>query len=130
MRFIPGLTATLLGLASAAVFAQATSGPAATPGIDKRQQRQEQRIEQGQASGALTKRENRRLEHQQAHIERAEDKAKADGKVTAGERKHLHAMQNKASRNIHHQKHDAQVVPGSKAAGQAQMPPSAVKTAP
>ena len=130
MRFIPSLTATLFGLASAAVFAQAASGPAATPGIDKRQQRQEQRIEQGQASGALTKRENRRLEHQQAHIERAEDKAKADGKVTAGERKHLHAMQNKASRNIHHQKHDAQVVPGSKAAGQAQMPPSAVKTAP
>jgi hypothetical protein len=43
--------ATVLGLASAAVFAQAASAPAATPGIDKRQQRQEQRIEQGQASG-------------------------------------------------------------------------------
>ena len=130
MKLIPTLTATMLGLATAAVFAQAASGPAATPGIDMRQQRQEQRIEQGQASGALTKRENRHLEHQQAHIGRAEDKAKADGKVTAGERKHLQAMQNRASRNIHHQKHDAQAVPGSKAAGQGQMPPSAAKPSP
>ena len=96
---------------SAAVLAQAASGPAATPGIDKRQERQEKRIEQGQASGTLTKRENRRLEHQQARIERAEDKAKADGTVTAGERKHLHGMQDKASKRIHRQKHDAQIAP-------------------
>lgn len=105
--------AAVLGLSSAAVFAQAASAPAATPGVDKRQQRQEQRIEQGQASGALTARESRRLEHQQARIERAEDKVKADGSVTAGERKHLHHMQDHANKRIHRQKHDAQTRTGN-----------------
>jgi hypothetical protein len=114
MRLIPLLTSTLLGLSSAAVFAQAASAPAATPGIDQRQQKQEQRIEKGQASGALTQRENRRLERQQARIEQAEDKAKADGQVTAGERKKLHGMQDKASHRIYRQKHDAQTAPGAK----------------
>jgi len=134
MKLLRTLTATavaaVLGLASAAVFAQAASAPAATPGIDKRQLRQEQRTEQGQASGALTTRENRRLEHQQARIERAEDKAKADGTVTAGERKRLHGMQDHASKRIHRQKHDAQTQGGHQHNGQRRMPPSGPGTGP
>jgi hypothetical protein len=116
MRLISALTATALSLVSAAVCAQAASGPAATPGIDQRQARQEQRIEQGQASGQLTKRETRRLEHHQARIERTEGRAQADGTVTAAERHHLHHMQDGASKRIHHQKHDAQTAKPAKAA--------------
>lgn len=103
MKLHTALTATLLFTVSAAAFAQA-----ATPRIDNRQERQEKRIEQGQASGALTARENARLEAQQTRIERAEDRAKADGTVTAAERARLTHKQNKASRNIYRQKHDAQ----------------------
>lgn len=108
MRLVTALFASTLSLASAAVFAQAASSPTATPRVDQRQANQQQRIEQGKASGELTRPEARRLQHQQAHIQHAEDKAKADGTVTAGERKHLHHMQDHASKRIHRQKHDAQ----------------------
>jgi hypothetical protein len=87
---------------SAAVLAQA--GPAAsgaTPGVDQRQARQAQRIEQGKASGELNQREARRLERQQKGVARAEARAKADGTVTAQERKRLHRMQDGTSQRIH-----------------------------
>jgi hypothetical protein len=103
----------LLTLAGAAASAQ-TAAPAPganTPRIDQRQARQEQRIDKGIASGALTTRETRRLEKEQALVNRAE--AKADGSVTAQERKHLHKMQNHASRDIYHQKHDRQTAAGA-----------------
>lgn len=100
-----------LAVAAAGAFAQAASAPAGTPGIDQRQARQEQRIDKGIASGALNKRETRRLEREQVVINRAEDKAKADGTVTETERKRLHKMQNHASRDIRRQKHDAQSAP-------------------
>ena len=114
MQIKTTLATLTLGLASVAAFAQAT-GPAATPGIDKRQANQEQRIDQGVASGQLTKRETRRLEREQTAINKAEDKAKADGTVTAQERKKIHVMQDRASKDIHHQKHDAQHKPGASA---------------
>ncbi|MFO1326411.1 MAG: hypothetical protein U1F56_03555 [Rubrivivax sp.] len=111
---------TFLGLLIAsgtfAAFAQTPPAPgASTPGVDARQQRQEQRIEQGKASGELTKREAHRLERQQKRIDRAEAKAKADGTVTAGERAKLQGMQDNASRNIRHQKHDRQHRPAKAA---------------
>lgn len=103
------LAGVVLAAVSAASVAQiAAPAPAGTPGIDRRQANQEQRIDRGIASGALTRREIRRLEKEQAVINRAEDKAKADGAVTAQERKRLHRMQNHASRDIYRQKHDAQ----------------------
>jgi len=49
-----------------------------------------------------------RLEKEQAHINKAEDKAKADGSVTAQERERLTKMQKHASRDIYRQKHDKQ----------------------
>ena len=75
----------MLAVAGAAASAQtAASAPGAnTPRVDQRQANQEQRIDQGIASGALTKRETRRLEKEQTVINKAEDKAKADGTVTA-----------------------------------------------
>ena len=124
MKIHHTLTLALLSVAAAAasttVFAQAASSPAATPGIDARQARQEPRIDQGVASGQLNKRETRRLDREQGAIQRVENKAKADGTVTAHERKHLHRKQNHASKDISRQKHDAQ----------KRMPPSGPGTGP
>jgi uncharacterized membrane protein YebE (DUF533 family) len=91
-------------------FAQ-TSGPAATPGIDQRQANQEQRIDQGVASGQLTKPETRRLEQGQNHVERMETRAKSDGVVTKQERGRIHHAQDTQSKRIYRQKHDSQARP-------------------
>lgn len=107
------LAAAGLTLCAAGVFAQAASAPAATPRIDQRQANQERRIDQGVASGALTRRETHRLERQQAAVDRAENQAKADGTVTRHERRQLHRMQNHTGRSIKRQKHDTQVAPKS-----------------
>lgn len=113
MNTSPKALLALIALSFAALSAQAqpAATSAATPRVDKRQANQEKRIDQGVASGQLTPKETRRLEREQAAINRAENKAKADGVVTAGERKHLTHMQNKASKDIHHQKHDKQHAP-------------------
>jgi hypothetical protein len=86
----------------------------ATPGVDKRQANQEQRIDQGVASGELNQREAHRLQQQQAALRKAERKAKADGTVTHAERKRLHRAQNEVSGNIAQQKHDGQKAGGGK----------------
>lgn len=93
-----------LAMAGAA-FAQADP---ATPRVDRREARQQKRINQGVASGQLTPKEAARMEAQQGRIENAEARAKSDGVVTAKERAALAKRQNKASRNIHRNKHDAQ----------------------
>lgn len=99
--------ALLIGLIAAAaavpVYAQT-----ATPGVDARQERQQQRIDQGVASGELNKREAARLERQQGRIAAHEEAAKADGVVTREERAKLHREQNRASRHIAKEKHDRQ----------------------
>ena len=97
--FLIGLLATA---AAVPVYAQTT------PGVDARQERQEQRIDQGVASGELNQREAGRLERQQDRIQGMEEKAKADGTVTNQERRQLNRAQNRASRNIAREKHDRQ----------------------
>lgn len=82
--------------------------PAATPGIDKRQANQQQRIDQGVKSGELTSREAARLEKGQERVQTMEEKAKADGKVTAKERAKIHKAQDGQSRKIAREKHDRQ----------------------
>lgn len=79
-----------------------------TPNIDQRQQNQQQRIDQGIQSGALTTREASRLEKGQEHIQNMENKAKSDGTVTAQERKRLEHAENVQSQHIYRQKHDRQ----------------------
>ncbi len=81
---------------------------AGTPNLDARQARQNARIEQGVASGALTAREAARLDAQQHRIARREARAKSDGMVTRRERAQLQRSAHRASRNIRHQKHDRQ----------------------
>jgi hypothetical protein len=79
-----------------------------TPRIDERQAHQEQRIDQGIASGELTRREAQRLDQQQDRIDRYENKAQADGRVTVKERARITHAQQHASYSIYRQKHDRQ----------------------
>ena len=106
--------AALCGLSLSALAQSATPAAAAqTPVVDQRQQRQEARIQQGVASGALTRREARRLHREQSAVAGAEAQAKADGVVTPKERARLQRMQNKSSRDIYRQKHDRQRAAGA-----------------
>ena len=100
----------LLGCAAATAFAQTPpAGAASTPLVDARQQRQEARINQGAASGALTPHETRRLHREQRAINRAESQRQGRRhRDRTGERAKLHHMQDHASRDIHRQKHDRQ----------------------
>lgn len=115
MKKMPLVAAAVLALTAFAASAQtAASAPGTnTPRIDQRQANQEKRIDQGVASGELTRREARKLNREQAAINAAEDKAKADGTVTAKERARLHKAQNHASRDIRRQKHDSQDRPAA-----------------
>lgn len=102
------VAAALAAFASAA-HAQAQD-PAATPGIDKRQEAQQTRIDKGLASGQLTGKEATRLERHQGRIQKMESAAKADGTVTQNERVRIHHAQDRESRHIRHEKHDRQRV--------------------
>lgn len=81
---------------------------ASTPRIDQRQANQQQRIDQGAQSGALTQREAARLQHGQEHVQNLENKATADGKVTAKERARIEHAQDVQSRRVYREKHDRQ----------------------
>lgn len=76
------------------------------PGIQQREVNQENRIDQGVASGRLTPKEAGRLDAQQARIQQREARMKADGNLTAAERRRLTRQQNRASRNIYRLKHN------------------------
>lgn len=99
--------AFLISLITAAV-AVPVYAQTATPGIDARQERQQQRIDQGVASGELNQREAGRLERQQDRIQGMENKAKADGVVTKQERRQLNRSQDRTGRHIAKEKHDRQ----------------------
>jgi hypothetical protein len=75
---------------------------------DRRQERQEQRIDKGVQSGALTPREARRVQAGQRHVEGLETRAQADGTVTPREKARLEHAQDVQSKRIYRQKHDRQ----------------------
>ncbi|MFO1426847.1 MAG: hypothetical protein U1F11_07700 [Steroidobacteraceae bacterium] len=102
-----GISAAALAVASVLSIAPVLAGDQ-TPGLDKRQENQAERIENGAESGQLTRRETRRLVHGQKELARDEAAAKADGTVTARERARLQREANQQSRRIAKQKHDAQ----------------------
>ena len=77
-------------------------------GINAREHREQQRINQGIRSGELTRREARRLEAGLARIRIDERYARADGNVTPRERARLERELNRESRGIYRQKHDGQ----------------------
>lgn len=96
------IAALIVSAVSFSAFAQTN-----TPKVDKRQIKQEQRIDQGVASGQLTAAETAKLERQGAKIDAREQAAKADGVVTKAERAKLHAAQDRASATIYRKKHNA-----------------------
>ena len=98
---------SLAGLFLTVPFA-ASAQSTATPRIDRRQANQEQRIQHGEQSGALTTNEAARLEKSQDHLQNVEGKVKADGVVTGKERVRLTRAENKQSARIYRQKHDPQ----------------------
>ena len=77
-----------------------------TPAVDGRQAAQRSRINQGVASGEVTRIEAAKLRSEQRRIKRTERRAKADGRVTRNERVELHRRQNQAGRKIRSEKHD------------------------
>jgi hypothetical protein len=100
------LLVLMMGASPATGLAQ--SGNLSTPRIDQRQESQQQRLNRGVTSGALTEKEAARLQNEQDRIQKAEDKAAADGKVTRKERARIEHRQDQASKHIYRQKHDRQ----------------------
>ena len=98
------IVAALAGLTmlSAAVPASAQ--------VDYREHRQEQRIHQGERSGALTPREAGRLEDRERHIHyrEANMRWRHNGHLSPHDRRVLRHRQNVTSRHIYRQKHDWQ----------------------
>jgi hypothetical protein len=78
------------------------------PGVNARQQHQQQRIEQGVRSGELTRGETHRLEAERRGIAHEARLYKADGRLSPAERADLRRDQDRASRDIYRQKHDAE----------------------
>lgn len=111
-QFTPHRTGLALLAATLALTLGFGAAPAAaqTP-VDTRETNQTNRIAQGTSSGALTRREQLRLQREQQRIARGETKANSDGVVTTKETAALDARQDRASRRIAHAKHDRQTQP-------------------
>lgn len=101
MKKLFAVTAMIAGLVvlGTGVFAD-------TPVINRREVRQEKRIQSGVDKGLLTTKETMHLEKQQGHIQTMEVKAKSDGVVTGKERVKITRAQNKANRDIRRLKHN------------------------
>ncbi len=103
-KLIIGTILLLLGATGNQVTAHQTH----TPGITKEQIKARKKINHGVRSGALTRKEYKRLQMQQSRINYHKQIAKADGVVTGRERKHIRKQQRRAGYNINRQLHDAQ----------------------
>lgn len=79
-----------------------------TPVADHREKNQRHRIQNGVASGELTRRETVNARSDQRKIRRSERRAKADGVVSPVERARLDHKQDRASRHLRRNKHDGQ----------------------
>ena len=112
-----------LSVATGAAFAQVQTSRDERPGIQKRIENQEQRIDQGVQSGTLTPKETGKLEAEQAKIQQTEQRMKSDGQLTGKERERLNNMQDRSSQQIYRQKHDPQTANvGGGAAGNSVAP--------
>jgi hypothetical protein len=107
LAFFAGLTFLI---AAEVAYGQSQTYGTHDPGIQQRMQNQEQRIDQGVSSGALTPKEAGRLEGEQARIQQTEQRMKSDGQLTQKERQKLNNMQDLSSKHIYKQKHDRQKV--------------------
>ncbi len=102
-RIVSFLIAAMFVLGASAV---SMAGPR---GINSREYREQQRINQGIRSGELTRREARRLEAGLARIRIDERYARSSGGgISPRERARLERELNRESRGIYRQKHDGQ----------------------
>jgi hypothetical protein len=92
-------------IAGLAIVAASTTIASADE-IDRRQNMQERRIQQGVRDGSITRQEYQRLEQEQARINALERRAKADGRVDYREAAQIGRAQQEASRHIYQEKHD------------------------
>jgi uncharacterized membrane protein YebE (DUF533 family) len=97
------LSKVFLVVATLAVSIPAFAG---TPVINQRQANQQNRINQGVASGQLNARETAKLQRGQQHVANMKANAKADGVVTRGERAQIRHAQNVQSNRIYNKKHN------------------------
>lgn len=67
---------------------------------------QQNRVEQGIQSGAVTNKEASNMERGQARVDRKEAKAGANGHVSAGEQARIQKAENKQSNKIYREKHN------------------------
>lgn len=96
-------------LAGLFVIGASTVSMAGPRGINSREHREQQRINQGIRSGELTRREARRLEEGMARIRTDERYARmSGGGISPRERARLEREMNRESRSIYRQKHDGQ----------------------
>lgn len=93
--------AAMLGIAGLATAAQAQP-------VDQRHFHQQHRIDNGIRNGSLTRGETRRIEHQQASIDRQESsmRYRHGGRLTMRDRAVLQNRENRASRHIRRAKHN------------------------
>ena len=77
------------------------------PGVNHRQHRQGDRIQQGVRSGELTRAEAKDLREDRRDIRQEEREYKSDGHLSKAERQDLHQDMNALSKDIHSEKHDA-----------------------
>jgi hypothetical protein len=78
-------------------------------GVNARQDRQQNRINQGVRSGQLTPGETSHIEHNETaiHNEARTDRAENGGHLTGAEHNQIEHQQNKESRQIYNDKHNA-----------------------
>lgn len=95
-----------LTLAAGASFAQTPTQPPVAGDV-QRDVNQQQRIENGLQSGQLSTKEASQLEHQEAHVDKMEQKDLRNGSISPQEQARLNAAQNKVSQDIYKDKHNA-----------------------
>ena len=103
MRISATLALLVAGSIAAPVLAQTTGSEV------QRNTNQQQRIEQGLQSGALTTHEAGQLERQQTQVDRMEKNALKDGSLSPAEKARIEAAQNKTSKSIAADKHNAKL---------------------
>ncbi len=84
--------------------------PAAAQSLDRREFKQQRRIEQGVRTGEITRKEYRHLERREAALARTEGRMRADGHLSHREGARLHRRLNHTSRAIHRDRHNYQEV--------------------
>jgi len=101
------LSATLALLVAGSIAVPVTAQTTATE--VQRNVNQQQRIEQGLQSGALTTHEAGQLERHQTQVDRMEKNALKDGSLSSSEAARIKAAQRKTSKSIAAEKHNAKL---------------------